>query len=1142
MAPDAGSADEIKSISSFERLTDDLTQILSVLLDFESPWVWARRIVEDAVKRYNVDVATLWRVDGNVLKLVGGVVMGTTLRPLLSSRQYYLDWEKSKNHPQGITAAVAVLNRATLINSQKELRDRQDRLGHLDDDLYSGIPDGPFNEESGFGCLFAVPLTLDDDLKESAKGRSRTNKDRVAGVFKIERRRKHAGVMPFDETDLANFELVADTLEHLLRRSHHRQQRAREHVSDVLASLNPEDIKQHHKETLRAYAEAFQAIAKIGVSLDVSLEASKSLLRNLERDAPEAMRWINSARQSILDALRPQPVDAQSASSHGALLDFQRPELASPDRAIRDAETVRDQVQALVVSADAQPLNAESTDENGWRVLVDDLIRRAQVGFASRGVSKESKDAALNNLRHWLLGPEFEDYRNQLEWLIKKESWDLLLDSFHRILPFGTGGRRGPVGIGPNRFNPMTLKSSVQGHAKYLLARYPGQELSVVIAYDVRKFSDLRGLYNAELNPLLGKTSRDFALLAAEEYTANFVRVFLPEPDHYLTTPELSFTIRRLGAHGGLNISASHNHPDDNGGKFFGSHGGQEVPPYDGQMAKEVANALVAPPDGPRLVPKLKTMPIDEARAGGFLMEIPPDTHRAYLDVNIAEWRRVAGTQSVAPDKRALVVFTPLHGTGTTSALEVLIQAGFRVETVAQQMDCDGSFPTVPFRAPNPEVPESMHAAVERALGVKADLAIACDPDADRIGVCARRRDGGYQFLNGNEIAVLATKFKLEALQRQNALPRKPLVIKTEVTTELLRKVTDAAGGTIIGDLLVGFKYHVDVLNQLESTGQYQTRHKILKASLQDFVIAVEESHGVLVTAECRDKDAAGAALLLAQLAEVQRSKGLTVVDYLERIYLEYGYHSNIVSSMVMSGAQGLSQIHAVQEGLRARARDDQRAPWLIGGLKVIFPVVDHLDADDPLFGPLADSDSAREARNVLVINLEGGARVIIRPSGTEPKNKAYIEVASPPLGLDAASDALERIKTATDALARAIADDFTKQMLAIIGVYLPDYALRISGLVPLDKRMAFAQEFMPTLESHAQALTANRQRADEVSSWIDQQLRSYGEDARGLVAEAVDAYVANQRRGLATLPAEQRHDRERVLSVIADFFQTKRG
>lgn len=730
-------------------------------------------------------------------------------------------------------------------------------------------------------------------------------------------------------------------------------------------------------------------------------------------------------------------------------------------------------------------------------------------GFAALPVADHYKQTALHNIAQWLEDPTFAMYRPQLQWLIEQSQWSLLLDSFYRTLPFGTGGRRGPVGIGPNRYNPWTLASSVQGHIAYLRERYPRQDLSVVIAYDVRVFRDLRGLYNPGLpNPLLGLTSRDFAHVAAGVYTANGVRVhMLPEDaTTYMSTPELSFAIRRLQATAGLNISASHNHPDDNGGKFYNDRGGQEIPPHDEAMAKKVEHVdHVDMPD------------FAAAKATELIFQVPPEIHAAYVALNVE--------QSLQPRARqSRLVFTPLHGTADTTVGAVLQQAGFDMYLVAAQATHDGTFPAVPFRAPNPEVPDSMQQGIALASQVDADAVLACDPDADRIGVCSRAAEGEYRFLTGNEIAVLVTHYKLEQLQRLGRLPAHPLVIKTEVTTALLRPITEHFGGTLIGDLLVGFKYHGNVLDDLEQHGHFGA----VQATLDDFVIGAEESHGILVTPEIRDKDAAGAAILLAELAAIQRQQGATLLDYLDDIYARYGYHANLLTSMVMTGAEGLTNIENIQQTLR-RQPPENVADW------AVTRMVDHWD-EQGTHGPFK-SETDRASRNVLVFRLDNGAQVIIRPSGTEPKNKIYIEVPAPPLGQQADREALVRCKTETDAIAQQIADDFTRQMLAIIGVQLPNYALRLSGLLPLDKRLDFVEHFIPGLESHVQTWCEGGTPQAEVSQWIDTHLASYGKDARGLVRDALAAYLYTERQKVGGRKTAKAAKRQQLLEAMETVF-----
>ncbi len=330
-------------------------------------------------------------------------------------------------------------------------------------------------------------------------------------------------------------------------------------------------------------------------------------------------------------------------------------------------------------------------------------------------------------------------------------------------------------------------------------------------------------------------------------------------------------------------------------------------------------------------------------------------------------------------------------------------------------------------------------------------------------------------------------------------------MVKTEVTTELLRPITEQCGGHLIGDLLVGFKYHGNVLSQLEQHGRFKNANMpVCEGHLDDFVIGVEESHGILVTPEVRDKDAAGAAILLAELAAIQQQNNLTLLDYLDDIYRCYGYYANLLTSMVMTGAERLTQIQKIQDEMR------QQPPEKVAGYQVT-QVVDHWD-ESGLHGTVL-SDTDRASRNMLSFRLDNGARAIIRPSGTEPKNKIYIEVPSAPLGPESSREALGQQKAQTDAVAQQIADDFTRQMLAIIDVDLPDYALRVSGLVPLDKRLEFTEHFVPDLETQARSLNQGTATSDEVSQWIDTTLASYGKDARGLVRDAMTAYLAAERQ-----------------------------
>src|SRR5205807_1466002 len=350
-----------------------------------------------------------------------------------------------------------------------------------------------------------------------------------------------------------------------------------------------------------------------------------------------------------------------------------------------------------------------------------DLLAQATEGIRSVPADAAVKDQAIKYLTQWLTAPEFAPYRPQLQWLIEQKQWPGLLDRFYQILPFGTGGRRGPVGIGPNRMNLWTLGASVQGHCEYLKERFPGtQMVQVALAYDVRRFEDRNQRYNPALpNPVLHLSSRAFAQYAAGVYTANGIHAWiLPDgATRYQSTPELSFTIRHLKCHGGLNISASHNPPDDNGGKFYDERGGQPVPPDDQIMADLVDQ-----------VTTIKTLTWAEAQRTGRVHFLDDSSHKAYIEL--------CRKQSLVPPPNfdeIKVVFTPLHGVGSMTAMETLVSQGFRVVPVEEQMTPDGQFPNV-TQTPNPEFPASMDRAAKLAVETKADLVLSTDPDADRLG------------------------------------------------------------------------------------------------------------------------------------------------------------------------------------------------------------------------------------------------------------------------------------------------------------------------------------------------------------------------------------------------------------------------
>ena len=660
----------------------------------------------------------------------------------------------------------------------------------------------------------------------------------------------------------------------------------------------------------------------------------------------------------------------------------------------------------------------------------------AQAAEGMDGVEADAhlKEQAKKYLRQWLTAPEFAPYRPQLHWLIEGRQWPGLLDRFYQILPNGTGGRRGAVGIGPNRMNLWTLGASVQGHCEYLKERFPGIEpLRVVLAYDVRRFEDSRHNYNPALpNPVLHLSSRDFAQHAVGVYVANGIHAFiLPADSHrYLATPELSYTIRYLQAHGGLNISASHNPPDDNGGKFYDERGGQPVPPDDQIMADLVDQ-----------VTTIKTLSWSEALRTARVRMLDEGPHKAYIEL----CRRQS---LVAPPRfdEIKVVFTPLHGVGSMTAMEVLVAQGFRVTPVEEQMKPDGQFPNV-TQTPNPEVPASMDRAARLAQQINADLVLSTDPDADRLGAMipqpgigglstspepkkVRSTEGpltpdsrfpipAWRFVTGNEIAALLTHFKLAQLARQGRMPASPIVVKTEVTTGLVTRIARRFGAQVVDDLLVGFKYIGDVLWHLEHSGVYED----VRGTPEDFVIGCEESHGILVTPQIRDKDAASAALLFAELTLDEKRQGRSVLDYLERIFREFGYFHNDLLNMVMTGVEGREKMARMLDGLRTTPLTE------IAGLPVTH--VEDLRDPEGRLGPIKGATDAA-ARNVLLFRLGERGRIALRPSGTEPKAKAYIEVCSPPCPTGASAGAWEQTCREVRRLAKHLAEDFKQKALAM--------------------------------------------------------------------------------------------------------------
>jgi len=680
-------------------------------------------------------------------------------------------------------------------------------------------------------------------------------------------------------------------------------------------------------------------------------------------------------------------------------------------------------------------------------------------GMAALATEPAHADAALQSIERWLSDEATAQFAPLLRGLIDAGEHDLLLDSFYRVLPFGTGGRRGPVGLGPNRMNPWTVGTSVQGNIAFMRDRFGDAPLRVVIASDVRVFRDLRGAFPEGIaNPLLGMSSVDLAKQAAAIYTKAGVEVWMAEPGtgRYLATPELSFLIRTLNAHGGLNVSASHNHPDDNGGKFYTEQGAQETPPHDERMVDKVA-----------AVEHVDTWTWEEALASGLVHWTTSQQHEDYLADGLSVLR---GTE-----RGATIVFTNLHGVGDQTAGEALERAGFDVHYVPSQRAHDGLFPGVRLRAPNPEYPTALVEATELAREVGADLILATDPDADRIGGLARDADGSYRFLTGNELSSLV------AAARFAGQPPGKVGIKTEVTTQLFSRVVKAAGGQLVDHLLVGCKYIALVMRELETAG----RSGSVEGGVEDVLIGTEESHGFLLSPNIRDKDAVPPALILAELAAERKAAGGTLVDALNDLYREHGAVANIQIPLVMTGAVGRGRIMAIQEALRAAP------PAAIDGR----PVTAFADRRDEagVFGPIV-SGTDRDARNVLAFTCGDDHRIVIRPSGTEPKTKIYAEAIVP------AGDDIEAALLEARTQAQALAADFVRQALALIDMDLPDVGLHCSPLLGIEARIAFGATIFPAALALAREAAAD---TDAVVRQIRAQVGEIGPDALALTGPA---------------------------------------
>lgn len=557
-------------------------------------------------------------------------------------------------------------------------------------------------------------------------------------------------------------------------------------------------------------------------------------------------------------------------------------------------------------------------------------------------------DSASRALSQWLTDPEFADFVPDIQRIVQTGDADELEDAFRTHIEFGTGGIRGKMGPGPNRINLRTIGEAAQGLARYVLnsGLANAREMGVVIAHDTRNNSGLFARETASVIAGHGIVARLF--------------------DGHRATPHLSFALRQTGAVAGVVISASHNPPADNGFKAYWTDGGQVVSPHDKNIIAEVIAGQNA---------RIEKMDYETGVKRGLIQ-----TLAARLDAHYIE--KLAGI-SLSGARDIRIVYTPLHGVGATSIVPALQKLGYdQCHIVHAQNIPDGNFPTVAGGIANPEAPGTFALAIEKAAQIHADLVIASDPDADRLGCALPHPQKGWRAapeelaLSGNQIGAILCHYLLAALKTQNALPPQGIVCKTIVTTDLIGLIAAHFGMTLVDNLLVGFKYIAKVIDALSGD--------------QTFVFGAEESHGYLAGDFVRDKDAAIAAVLLAECAAQLKSQGRTVRDYLDEIYRTFGYFCDIQKSAYRAGAQGDEEIAQIMRGLR------QNPPRAIGGHEVI-EIVDYqtLAARQLQTGNTRTIDGT--AGNVLAFTFteRGHTRVTVRPSGTEPKIKYYASATS---------------------------------------------------------------------------------------------------------------------------------------------------
>lgn len=533
------------------------------------------------------------------------------------------------------------------------------------------------------------------------------------------------------------------------------------------------------------------------------------------------------------------------------------------------------------------------------------------------------------------LDPVFdEETRSKVKYMLDFDE-DELIDSFYRDLEFGTGGLRGIMGEGSNRVNIYTIGMATQGLCNYLKQQFSdNKKLSVAIAYDCRN------------------NSRKFGEITARICSANGIKAYLF--DTLKPTPELSFAIRYLGCQSGVVITASHNPKEYNGYKVYWNDGGQIIEPHDRRIIEEVQN-----------IKDFKEVKFDGEKTN--IQIIGNEIDNEYLN-NLQTLSLSAEIIKKHSDLK--IVYTPIHGTGVKLVPEILKRYGFKkVFNVPEQDINDGNFPTV--KSPNPEEPAALDMAINRAKEIDAELVMATDPDADRVGIAVKDLEGNFILLNGNQTAAILVYYLISQWYKNNKLTGKEYIIKTIVTTELLVDIAKKYNVEYF-DVLTGFKYIANIIKSNEGN--------------KKFIVGGEESYGYLAGEFVRDKDAVISCALIAETAAWAKENGKSLYELLIEIYLKFGFYKESLSSIVRTGKTGAEEIQAIMDNLRTSP------PKLIGGSELIL-VHDYLKQ---ISFDLPDNKEYKinlPKSNVLQFITRDGTKVSVRPSGTEPKIKFYFGV-----------------------------------------------------------------------------------------------------------------------------------------------------